>query len=214
MESAKLTQVHEARTAALAARGIETAVTTERAALLLGLSPKTLHDWAQNESGPIRPVRMGRRHILWRTADLRKAVTQSAHDALAQKRACLEELAEPLRAIEGRRSRLESKRLLLDAERVRLDAERARLEAKHRILNAEIEAASKEEISPAVLCLNSGGVEATLTTEECAIALGLQSQTLHKWACKGNGPIQPVRVGRRLAWSAADVRALLAGGAK
>ncbi|TDG02094.1 DNA-binding protein [Paraburkholderia guartelaensis] len=62
--------------------------------------------------------------------------------------------------------------------------------------------------------LTARGIEPALTTDEAAVALGLKPQTLHKWACLENGPIRPVRVGRRLAWSAADVRALLAGGTK
>jgi hypothetical protein len=62
--------------------------------------------------------------------------------------------------------------------------------------------------------LAARGIEPALTTEEAAVALALKPQTLLKWACKENGPIRPVRVGRRLAWRVADVRALLAGGAK
>ncbi|MCP3713872.1 helix-turn-helix domain-containing protein [Paraburkholderia sp. CNPSo 3281] len=62
--------------------------------------------------------------------------------------------------------------------------------------------------------LAARGIERGLTTSEAAVALGLQPQTLRKWASQESGPIRPVRVGRRLAWSAADVRALLAGGTK
>ncbi|MEX3896358.1 helix-turn-helix domain-containing protein [Paraburkholderia sp. BR10954] len=61
------------------------------------------------------------------------------------------------------------------------------------------------------LGLAARGLEPALTTSEAAIALGLRVQTLHKWACLENGPIRPVRVGRRLAWKAADVRALMNG---
>lgn len=59
--------------------------------------------------------------------------------------------------------------------------------------------------------LAARGIEAALTTDQAAVALGLKPQTLHKWACLENGPIRPVRVGRRLAWKAADVRALMNG---
>ena len=30
--------------------------------------------------------------------------------------------------------------------------------------------------------------------------------TLRGWACNGNGPIQPQRVGGRLAWPVAEIR--------
>ena len=36
-----------------------------------------------------------------------------------------------------------------------------------------------------------------------------QPQTLRAWACKGNGPIRPLRVNGRLAWPTAEIRRLL-----
>ena len=52
-----------------------------------------------------------------------------------------------------------------------------------------------------------------LTTAEAATALNRKPQTLRRWAFKKNGPIQPVRINGRLAWRAADLRALLDGAA-
>ena len=51
----------------------------------------------------------------------------------------------------------------------------------------------------------------TLTTDEAAEALNRKPQTLRIWACKGYGPLTPVRVNGRLAWNRADVEALLNG---
>jgi hypothetical protein len=59
--------------------------------------------------------------------------------------------------------------------------------------------------------LTTRGIEPPLSTAEAAAALNRAVKTLHKWACEESGPIRPVRIGRRLAWSAADVRALLGG---
>lgn len=51
-----------------------------------------------------------------------------------------------------------------------------------------------------------------IPTREAAYHLNRQKQTLHIWACKGTGPIHPVRVGGRLAWRVADIRRVLNGG--
>lgn len=48
-----------------------------------------------------------------------------------------------------------------------------------------------------------------LSTAEAARHLGFLEQTLRKWACKGNGPIKPVRLGGRLRWAVADLRRVL-----
>ena len=48
-----------------------------------------------------------------------------------------------------------------------------------------------------------------LDTETAAYHLLLKPQTLRVWACYGNGPIHPLRVGRRLLWPTADIRKLL-----
>ncbi|MGF6813618.1 putative DNA-binding transcriptional regulator AlpA [Paraburkholderia atlantica] len=76
----------------------------------------------------------------------------------------------------------------------------------------EVPETPREARAAIVMGLAARGIEPALSTHEAAIALGLQPQTLRKWASQESGPLRPVRVGRRLAWSAADVRALLAGG--
>lgn len=43
--------------------------------------------------------------------------------------------------------------------------------------------------------------------------LNRSTQTLRSWSCFDNGPIRPVRVNRRLAWSVEDIKRLLCGGA-
>lgn len=55
------------------------------------------------------------------------------------------------------------------------------------------------------------GVAETVTTNEAAALLGLRPQSLFRWSCNGTGPIKPVRVGGRLRWRLADIRAVLNG---
>ena len=50
---------------------------------------------------------------------------------------------------------------------------------------------------------------AALPTSETAAHLGRQVQTLRVWACKGTGPIKPIRIGGRLLWKTADIKSLL-----
>lgn len=50
---------------------------------------------------------------------------------------------------------------------------------------------------------------AMLPTKEAAVHLNRAEQTLHLWACKGNGLIQPARVGRKLAWPVAEIKRVL-----
>lgn len=54
----------------------------------------------------------------------------------------------------------------------------------------------------------------TLTTAKAAAALNRKPHTLNKWAATNTGPIQPVRINRRLAWPADAIAALLNGGAQ
>jgi len=51
----------------------------------------------------------------------------------------------------------------------------------------------------------------TIPTDAAAHHLNRKSQTLRSWACLENGPIRPVRINGRLAWSVADLLALLHG---
>jgi len=48
-----------------------------------------------------------------------------------------------------------------------------------------------------------------LPTDEAAAHLNRQTQTLRKWAMQGIGPIQPIKVGRRLGWPVAGLRKLV-----
>lgn len=54
-------------------------------------------------------------------------------------------------------------------------------------------------------------VEQTVDTDTAAVLINKKPQTLRRWACKGDGPIQPVRINGRLHWSLAKLRALAAG---
>ena len=53
-----------------------------------------------------------------------------------------------------------------------------------------------------------------VNTAEAARALGRTTQTLRLWACKGTGPLQPIRVrqGGPLAWRGDDILRLLNDG--
>ena len=50
---------------------------------------------------------------------------------------------------------------------------------------------------------------AVLPTLEAAFHLNRAQQTLRLWACLENGPIRPIRIHGRLAWSVAELRRLL-----
>lgn len=52
----------------------------------------------------------------------------------------------------------------------------------------------------------------TVTTEAAAFYMNRAPQTLRCWSCNDNGPIKPLRIGRRLAWPVKDLRALLSTG--
>jgi hypothetical protein len=52
-------------------------------------------------------------------------------------------------------------------------------------------------------------LRAALDTNEAARHLRREPQTLRSWACKGSGPIKPVRIGGRLLWKTADIKRLL-----
>jgi DNA-binding transcriptional regulator YiaG len=59
----------------------------------------------------------------------------------------------------------------------------------------------------------STGVSQHVDTAKGAALLGLEPQTLRRWACHGSGPIRPVKVNGRLRWRVADIQAVLAGSA-
>ena len=49
----------------------------------------------------------------------------------------------------------------------------------------------------------------SLETSAAAFYLNRKDQTLREWACKGTGPIKPIRIHGRLAWPVTDLRKLL-----
>jgi len=48
-----------------------------------------------------------------------------------------------------------------------------------------------------------------LPTADAAAHLNRRSQTLRNWACKGCGPIKPIRINGRLAWPTVEIKRLL-----
>jgi hypothetical protein len=53
-----------------------------------------------------------------------------------------------------------------------------------------------------------------LPTDAAAHHINRKPQTLRAWACRDDGPIQPIRIHGRLAWRVSDPRALLDGSTK
>ena len=51
-----------------------------------------------------------------------------------------------------------------------------------------------------------------IDTNEAAFHLGRKPQTLRKWACHEDGPLRPVRIMGRLAWSVADIMRIVSEG--
>jgi hypothetical protein len=49
---------------------------------------------------------------------------------------------------------------------------------------------------------------ATVGTNDAALHLGREPQTLRLWACHENGPLRPLRINGRLAWRVSDLRKL------
>lgn len=46
-------------------------------------------------------------------------------------------------------------------------------------------------------------------TDQAAYYLSRRPQTLRAWSCDEDGPLRPIRVNGRLAWSVAQIRELL-----
>lgn len=53
-----------------------------------------------------------------------------------------------------------------------------------------------------------------VSTVAAAYYLNRKAQTLRSWACLENGPLKPIKIHGRLAWSIVEIRALLNGGVK
>jgi len=60
--------------------------------------------------------------------------------------------------------------------------------------------------------MNNNGLPKILSTNDAAVQLNRRPQTLRKWHCLGNGPIQPVVINGRLAWRLDDILLLVNGG--
>lgn len=52
----------------------------------------------------------------------------------------------------------------------------------------------------------------SVPTDAAAYYLNRRPQTLRAWASQENGPLRPIRISGRLAWSVAGIRSLLNGG--
>ena len=50
-----------------------------------------------------------------------------------------------------------------------------------------------------------------LLTQDAANLLKLSIETMRRWGRYGNGPIKPVKVGRKFLWRIDDINRLLAG---
>lgn len=50
-----------------------------------------------------------------------------------------------------------------------------------------------------------------IDTNEAAFHLGRKPQTLRKWACHEDGPLRPIRIYGRLAWSVAEIKRIVSG---
>jgi hypothetical protein len=71
----------------------------------------------------------------------------------------------------------------------------------------------RDQMSPDELrrLFQNTDVEQTVPTDEGAVLLGVEPQTMRRWACEGSGPIRPRKVNGRLRWSVSEIRALLNG---
>lgn len=49
----------------------------------------------------------------------------------------------------------------------------------------------------------------TVPTEQAGYYLDRRPQTMRVWACLENGPIRPIRINGRLAWSVSEIRRIL-----
>jgi hypothetical protein len=50
-----------------------------------------------------------------------------------------------------------------------------------------------------------------IPTDAAAYYLNRKPQTLRAWACLENGPIRPLRINGRLAWSVTEILAIIKG---
>lgn len=55
-------------------------------------------------------------------------------------------------------------------------------------------------------------IRTVIDTNTAAFHLGRKPQTLRKWACLEDGPLRPVRINGRLAWSVEEIKRILSSG--
>ena len=67
----------------------------------------------------------------------------------------------------------------------------------------------REAISPQVFTKLELETRPTVVTAAAAYYLNRRPQTLRGWACLENGPLRPIRIAGRLAWSTAEIKRLL-----
>lgn len=68
--------------------------------------------------------------------------------------------------------------------------------------------ANQEKLYPSL----ESETRTAIPTDAAAHHLNRASQTLRAWSCLENGPIRPIRINGRLAWSVADIKNLLNSG--
>ena len=71
--------------------------------------------------------------------------------------------------------------------------------------------ATQRAAAPAFLPLDQESRPA-IETAAAAHYLNRRPQTLRGWACNEDGPLRPIRVNGRLAWSVAEIRKLMGVG--
>lgn len=76
-----------------------------------------------------------------------------------------------------------------------------------------IAAAKKTRVrAPFVFVPLDAELRTSVETAAAARHLSRTEQCLRLWAARQNGPLQPIKIGGRLAWSVADIKRLLNGG--
>ncbi|MGV8955312.1 MAG: hypothetical protein ACOH2M_29720 [Cypionkella sp.] len=67
--------------------------------------------------------------------------------------------------------------------------------------------------TPVIFVSLDAELRASVETASAARHLMRTTQCLRRWASRQDGPLQPIKIGGRLAWSIADIKRVLAGGA-
>ena len=81
--------------------------------------------------------------------------------------------------------------------------------AKNQVKPAQQNQTSKKKKSRTSYPPLDSITQPSLKTSAAAFYLNREDQTLREWACKGSGPIKPIRIQGRLAWPVNELRKLL-----